>query len=49
MYGSHNLGNGKAEIQGAINLCNDIEDKLGIQINRQPAENWSWLAKAEKW
>ncbi|KAK4499730.1 hypothetical protein PRZ48_007916 [Zasmidium cellare] len=49
MYGSHNLGNGKAEIQGAINLCNDIEEKLGIQINRTPAENWTWLAKAEKW
>ncbi|KAF2168719.1 hypothetical protein M409DRAFT_65144 [Zasmidium cellare ATCC 36951] len=49
MYGSHNLGNGKAEIQGAVKICDTIEETLDIKVNRAPAENWSWLAKAEKW
>ena len=49
MYGSHNLGNGKAEIHGAINICNEIEKRLGIKVNREPAENWTWISKADKW
>lgn len=49
MYGSHNLGNGKEEIHGVFNLCNAIEEQLGLKINREPAENWSWLAKMDKW
>ncbi|EME49039.1 hypothetical protein DOTSEDRAFT_58303 [Dothistroma septosporum NZE10] len=48
MYGSHNLGNSKDEIFGAINICKLIEQQLGIVVNREPAENWSWTAKAEK-
>lgn len=49
MYGSHNLGNGKEEIQGAIAICKAIEKELGIKVNREPEENWAWTAKAEQW
>lgn len=49
MYGSHNLGNGKEEIYGAIAICDAIEKQLGIYVNREPKENWTWTAKAEKW
>lgn len=49
MYGSHNLGNGKEEIYGAIAICDAIEKQLGIKVNREPKENWAWTAKAEKW
>lgn len=49
MYGSHNLGNGKAEIEGAINICNDIEEELKIPDRRQPKENWTWITKASRW
>ncbi|SMY20868.1 unnamed protein product [Zymoseptoria tritici ST99CH_1A5] len=49
MYGSHNLGNGKEEIFGAIAICQAIEERLGIEVNREPKENWAWTAKAEKW
>lgn len=49
MYGSHNLGNSKEEIYGAISICEAIEERLSIKVNREPAENWAWTAKAEKW
>ena len=48
MYGSHNLGNGKAEIYGVIKICDAIENELGIEVVREP-KNWEWIAKAEKW
>lgn len=48
MYGSHNLGNGKEEIYGAINICKAIEQELDIKVSRDP-KNWEWIAKAEKW
>jgi len=49
MYGSHNLGNGKEEIQGAVRICTIIEKHLDIHVNRTPEENWAWLSKSEKW
>lgn len=49
MYGSHNLGNGKKEIYGAIEICKTIEKELGISVSREPAENWAWVEKAAKW
>jgi hypothetical protein len=49
MYGSHNLGNDKEHIYGAIAICGAIEKQLGINVNREPKENWAWTAKAEKW
>lgn len=49
MYGCHNLGNGKAEIHGAVDICNKIEEALDIHVNRSPAEHWDWIQKADKW
>ncbi|KAI5359302.1 hypothetical protein Slin14017_G102040 [Septoria linicola] len=49
MYGSHNLGNGKAEIYGAINICHEIEKRLSIKVNREPEEHWGWVSKAYTW
>lgn len=49
MYGCRNLGNGKAEIYGAMNVCNEIEKRLGIKVNREPEENWTWVSKAYAW
>ena len=48
MYGSHNLGNGKAEIYGAVHICQAIEEELNIHVNRDP-KNWDWISKADKW
>lgn len=48
MYGSHNLGNGKVEIHGAIDICNAIEKELGLNVARGQGE-WDWIAKADKW
>lgn len=48
-YGCRNLGNGKAEIYGAMNVCNEIEKRLGIKVNREPEENWTWVSKAYAW
>nr|POE62418.1 hypothetical protein CFP56_68793 [Quercus suber] len=48
MYGSHNLGNTKAEIQAAIEICDAIERELGLMKDR-PSEQYEWLAKVEQW
>ena len=48
MYGSHNLGNTKAEIRAATAICDAIEAELGAKIDRSGTE-WSWLAKADGW
>lgn len=48
MYGSHNLGNTKAEIKGAIAICDAIEAGLEAKIDRSGTE-WAWLAKADGW
>jgi hypothetical protein len=48
MYGSHNLGNIKAEIRAATAICNAIEAEMCAEIDRTGAE-WSWLAKADGW
>lgn len=49
MYGSHNLGNGKEQIDGAIAICRTIEKELAISVSREPAENWAWVDKAADW
>lgn len=49
MYGAHNLGNGKAEIHGVLNICLEIERRLELKINRNPSENWKWIMKADQW
>ena len=48
MYGSHNLGNTKAEIRAVTAICDAIEADMGAGIDRTGAE-WSWLAKADGW
>jgi hypothetical protein len=48
MFGSHNLGNTKAEIRAAMRICDTIEAELGTEIDRS-GEDWAWLAKADKW
>jgi hypothetical protein len=48
MYGSHNLGNTKAEIRAATAICDAIEAEMGATIDRSGTE-WSWLAKADGW
>jgi hypothetical protein len=48
MYGSHNLGNKKAEIRAATSICDAIEAEMRAEIDRTGAE-WSWLAKADGW
>lgn len=48
MYGSHNLGNTKAEIKAAIEICDAIEAELRAKIDRSGAD-WAWLAKADEW
>jgi alkylhydroperoxidase/carboxymuconolactone decarboxylase family protein YurZ len=48
MYGSHNLGNTRAEIKAATAICDAIEAEMQTEIDRTGAE-WSWLAKADEW
>lgn len=48
MYGSHNLGNTKAEIRAATAICDAIEVEMRAEIDRTGVE-WSWLSKAEGW
>lgn len=49
MYGSHNLGNDKEQIDGAIAICRTIEKELAICVSREPAENWAWVDETAKW
>lgn len=48
MFGSHNLGNGKAELKAAIEICGAIEKDLGVRVDRS-GESWAWLAKMDGW
>lgn len=48
MYGSHNLGNTKAEIKTAVAICDTIEAEIGMKKERS-TEEYKWLAKADKW
>lgn len=48
MYGSHNLGNTKAEIRAVTSICDAIETEMRAEIDRTGAK-WLWLAKADEW
>jgi len=48
MFGSHNLGNGKAELKAVMEICSTIESHLGVKVDRS-GEAWAWLAKADGW
>jgi len=44
MFGSHNLGNGKAVVE----ICGAIESFWGVQVDRS-GEAWAWLLKMDGW
>ena len=49
MYGSRNLGNGKAEVVAIIQMCERIAEMLGQPLKREGEEAWSFLYKLETW
>jgi len=48
MFGSHNLGNGKAELKAVVEICGAIESFWGVQVDRS-GEAWAWLLKMDGW
>ncbi|KAF2771410.1 hypothetical protein EJ03DRAFT_268607 [Teratosphaeria nubilosa] len=48
MYGSHNVGNKKAEIMAAVEICRLVEAQLGMVKERSEKE-YQWLAMADRW
>jgi hypothetical protein len=49
MYGSRNLGNGKAEISAVMEMCELIAKKLGMPMKRTGEPAWEFLHKLETW
>jgi hypothetical protein len=46
MYGSRNLGNGKAEIQKGIKLAQDLAQALGVEVD---TEGMDFVKKVDGW
>lgn len=46
MYGAHNLGNGRAEIEGVVTMCRKIAQLIKYPLDES---EMTFLEKASKW